>query len=323
MGRMGRVLGLLVVLALGFVRPAEAFLEGAEAAYRRGVVLEKQGNYTAALVEYQAALQHYPNYYYAYRQIGNCYVRLQQTPKAIEAYDQYLSAAPMDATVRDYNARLKQLQAPGAATAKPGPQNNGAYFVAVELTPLFLSADDTNALVPDGSTKAKAPLGLAYGVEGGWKHSSGFFVKAGFFTGASKSHTWKESSDLITNTMQSSLSGYYIAPGYDYKLPIGLPISVGGELQLGQAQISGKYSTEVAGSKTDNGFGQTVTLLQPRLKADYLLSEHLNLGASLGLNNAELGKVAIDGGNLKTQKNEDAKVSYNAPLLSVGASWTF
>ena len=322
MGRMGKVFGLLVVLALGLVRPAAAFLEAAEAAYRRGVVLEKQGNYESALVEYQAALQHYPNYYYAYRQIGNCYVRLQQTPKAIEAYDQYLSAAPMDATVRDYNNRLKQAQGPSAEAPKPGSQS-GAYFVAVELTPLFLSADDINALVPDDSTKAKAPLGLAYGLEGGWKHSSGFFVKAGYFTGAAKNHSWKENSDLTSNSLQTSMSGYYIAPGFDYKLPIALPLSVGGELRLGQAQIAGKYSSDTQGSKSDNSFSQSVTLLQPRLKADYLLSQHLTLGASLGLNSAELGKVEVSGGTLKTQKNEDAKISYNAPLLSVGANWTF
>ena len=325
MSRLRQMLGMgLLTVALLAARPAAAFLEGAEAAYRRGVVLEKQGNDSAALIEFQAALQHYPNYYYAYREIGNCFVRTQQRAKAVQAYDQYLSANPMDAQVRDYNARLKQSL--GASSPKVGAAKAASgFFASLELAPIFLSTDDMNALVPDGSTKAgSSAMALSYGLEGGWLHSSGAFIKAGFFTGASKSHNWKESNDLVKASMQSSLTGLYIAPGFRYQLPIPLPLALSGELRIGTATVSGKYLSEVdGGGKSEYAFSTGVTLIQPRLKADYRVMEHLDLGLSLGFNSAELSKIAITDGNLKTQKNEDAKVSYNAPLLSMGVSWAF
>jgi tetratricopeptide (TPR) repeat protein len=325
MSRFHWIACLSLLTALSLARPVLADLAGAEAAYRRGVLLEKQGNDRDALVEYQDALQHYSTYYYAYRQIGNCEVRLGQRAKAVEAYEQYLAADPMDANVRDYTARLKKSLSPSPATAPAQEaESQQGYFASVELSPLFLSAGDVNALVPDGSTKASAPVAMSYGIEGGWRHASGLFIKAGFFSGAAKAYSWKQDSDTTTMTIQSSLSAFYVAPGYRYQLPLSLPIAISAELRLGQAQVSGTYTSDFSGvSKSQNSFSTGVTLLQPRLQADYLLMPHLSAQLSLGFNSADLSPVSIANGNLKTTTGDDAKISYDAPLLSAGLSWAF
>lgn len=316
-----RALVLILALGLGFSQPAHASLEGAEAAYRRGAALERSADYESALVEYQGALAHYPNYFYAWRQIGNCYVRLHQTDKALDAYDHYLAAKPTDLQVKDYADKLRHLApAVGAASG----QAFTPFYAGLVLHPVFLGVADINALVPDGSTKAGGSVALGYGVEGGWRHPSGAYVQAGWFSGLSKGNSWKESADTINKTVTATMSGFYVAPGYRMRLPLSWPVEVGGHLGLGLANLGFEYTTDISGlSKTTISASQSPLLVLAELRADTKVWKELELSAGLGYQSAQMSKISTDNGDLKDQQGGNAKLDMSGLRLDLGAHWCF
>lgn len=323
-----RAIALILALGLGLSQAAHASLADAEAAYRRGAALERSGDSEGALVEYQAALAHYPDYFYAWRQIGNCYVRLRQAPRAVDAYDHYLTAKPMDNQVREYNDRLRRAYgSPSAAiggTATGSGQAAAPFYVGLALHPVFLSVADINALVPDGANKASASVAMGYGVEGGWRHSSGAYLQAGWFSGLSKGNSWKESSDLVNKTVNASMSGFYLAPGYRMKLPIRWPVNVGGHLGLGLANLGFDYTTEIVSvQKTTVSASQSLLLVLADLRADALVWKQLELSAGLGYQSAQMPKISTDNGDLKDQQGGNAKLDMSGLRLDLGLHWDF
>jgi len=324
-----RALTLFMALGLVFSRPAHASLEEAESAYRRGAALERSADAESALVEYQGALAHYPNYFYAWRQIGNCYVRLRQMPKAIDAYNHYLAAKPTDLQVRDYADKLRKAYGEPHASlvtaTDTGGEGRPAFYAGLVLSPVFLGMDDINALVPEGSTKAGSNLGLAYGLEGGWRHPSGFYVQAGGFMGLAKNHSWKENADLTDVSVKSSMSGFYLAPGYRMRLPVSLSIIVGGHLGVGLANIAFDHTSEMKslGTKSSTSVNASPMLIVAEANAEYQVLPQLGIVAGLGYQSAELAKLDGGNGNLKNAKGEDAKLDFKGLRLNLGARWLF
>lgn len=323
-------------LAIFAAIPAHASVADAAEAYRRGATLERSGDYEAALVEYQAALAHEPNYFYAYRQIGNCQVRLRQPQRALEAYDRYLAARPGDVQMRDYADRLRasvmasgQGGTGGGGSGTPaGSAQSGGFYAGADLQAVMLSADDINALVPEGSSKGSGGMGLAYGVEGGWRHPSGFFLQGAWFTGLSKNQSWKENSDMTTTSVKESMSGFYLAPGYRQRLPIKLPISVSGLLGVGMANFSYEYNSKMESggvtlSETKVSASGAPMLIVAQAQADYEVIPHLNLGLDLGYQSAELTKIDGSNGNLKDAKGGDAKADFKGARVGLSATWAF
>lgn len=326
---------LLAFLVFCLAAPAPASLADAEAAYRRGAALERDGDCEGALVQYQAALGHYPHYFYAHRQMGNCYARLGQPQRALQSYDQYLAARPTDTVVADYAQRLRQHLGAPAAQPLAQPVNGGVvpgrqaqgFYAGLAVNPVFLGVEDINALVPDGSTKASAPMGLAYGIEAGWRHASGFYVQGGWFTGLAKNHSWKEDGDITEVSVKQSMSGFYLAPGFRSRLPIQLPISVGGHLGVGVASLAYEHK-----SKTTVGFSSSESttsvnagpmLTVAELRADWQMTPQLGLNLGLGWQGAELNKIEGSNGPLKNAKGGDAKADFKGMRMGLGAQWSF
>jgi tetratricopeptide (TPR) repeat protein len=334
------VIAALAVLG-GLPIQALASLTEAEAAYRRGATLERSGDCEAALVEYQAALGHYPHYFYAHRQIGNCYIHLRQSARALEAYDRYLMARPTDTVVADYAQRLRQSL--GASAPSPGVQgvNGGGgggsradagrqdpgFYAGLGLGLVMLGVEDINAFVPDGSTKATAPMGLAYGIEGGWRHASGFYVQGAWFSGLAKTHSWKEDSDITEVSVKQSMSGFYLAPGFRSRLPIKLPISVGGHLGVGLASLAFEHKSKTtlgpSSSESTTSVNAGPMLVLAEARADYAVTPQLSLNLGLGYQSAELTKIEGSNGTLKNAKGGDAKADFKGMRFGAGATWSF
>jgi tetratricopeptide (TPR) repeat protein len=311
---------LLTILGPGLAGPLAASVEDAASAYRRGAALERAGDNASAVVEYQASLAHDPAYFYAWRQIGNCYARERLYASAVDAYQHYLDAKPGDAAVRAYSDRLRQ------AAHLPAPSNN-EFYAGLALHPVLLSVADFAAMVPDGSTKPSGGLGVAYGVEGGWRHSSGAYVQAGYLMGLSKRHQWKESNDTVTNTLSAGLSSFYVAPGYQMRLPLGwgVPISVGGHLGLGLAALSYEYDNEIpsAGIKNDTAVSQSGLFWMAQAHAEARVWRGLDLGAALGYQGAQLSEIDGSNGAIKDTQGNNAKLDMGGLLLELSAHYSF
>jgi tetratricopeptide (TPR) repeat protein len=311
---------LILIACLSLAQAAHASLEDAAAAYRRGAALERAGDNSDAVVEYQASLAHDPAYFYAWRQIGNCYARLRLYSAALEAYQHYLDAKPDDAAVRAYAQRLRQAQHVPAPAASE-------FYAGLALHPVLLSVADFAAMVPDGSTKPSGGLGLACGIEGGWRHSSGAYVQAAYLMGLAKRHQWKESNDTVTNTLSAGLSGFYVAPGYQQRVASawGIPISVGGHLGLGLAALSYEYDNEIpsAGIKDDTAVSQSSLLWVAQAHAEARVWQGLDLGLALGYQGAQLSEIDGSNGAIKDTQGNNAKLDMGGLLMELSAHYSF
>src|SRR5260221_2225934 len=90
--RSARAVLLGVLLLPGI--PAQATLEGAKAAFMRGLAKERAKDYQVAIAYYEDALKEYPSYIYANKQLGNCYYYVGDREKSLENFDAYLSYKP-------------------------------------------------------------------------------------------------------------------------------------------------------------------------------------------------------------------------------------
>jgi hypothetical protein len=89
--------------------------------YQRGMLLEKQKNYQAALAEFQAVPKGKADYVKASKEIGTCHYYLGERDQAVTAYDLYLELNPADTDMRSFVDGLrKSLPAP-AVTPVPTP----------------------------------------------------------------------------------------------------------------------------------------------------------------------------------------------------------
>lgn len=343
-------LRLLTLIFLLAPQGAFAFLEGAEAAFRRGQQYERLKNYSAAIVEYQSALSFYPNYFYAHRQIGNCYAFQQQPAKALEAYDKYLSANPMDSQVRAYADRLRgglgfpplnqELSQGGvqvastAAMAGQGPaQPQGfglrigglkkGFFAGAQAGMVMLNVDDINALVSEGSKKASASPGIAYGALAGWQHDSGFYVLGAYESGLNKAHNWEDPDISSLKTSASTVySHYYVAPGFQVRLLDRL--SLGAQLGFGQGTYTGTVKSEIGGTElSKQSFTQAAQVMLYELKGEYMATPNFGVHAILGMQSGELAKAESGSSNIKDAKGNDAKFNYSGLRLGLGAEWHF
>jgi len=337
-----RTLPLAVSLLLGCAGLAHASLEDAADSYRRGAAMERAGDNADALVEYQAALGHDPQYFYAWRQMGNCYVRLRQVPKAIDAYDRYLAAKPDDLAVRDYAERLRKAADPAAGTGRWTGLGSGSgsgassgtasaparneFFAGVLLRPVLMGTSDLAAMVPSGASgPSGSSLGLGYGLEGGWRHASGFYGVLGYYTGLNKNFSWTQNSGAETNAITSHMGGFYVGPGYRYRLPLAWPLSVEADLGIGQAQLSYAYTVSLQGQGqvSSVSVNQAATLLVADLKAVARLWQGLDLEAGLGYQGAALGQMNGPNGTIQDAQGNNAKLDDSGLDATVAVEYGF
>lgn len=112
MSRIVGMLGLVAVLLVAARAQAEPSAQAVKAAkqhYIEGKKFQDAANYDAAIVEYEAAHKLAPKPVLLFN-IGQCYRLKGDKQKAIDAYEQFLAAAPDDpvaADARDYVTTLK------------------------------------------------------------------------------------------------------------------------------------------------------------------------------------------------------------------------
>src|SRR5947209_1237977 len=100
-------LGLAVFVFFNVLIPARADFERAQAAYLRGMQKEKKLDYQAAEAEYRSSLAADPRYYWAYKRIAACRYSLGDKAGALQDYDRYVAANPIDLEARQYAASLR------------------------------------------------------------------------------------------------------------------------------------------------------------------------------------------------------------------------
>ncbi len=97
---INKVILVLIIIQMAACGKDER-LRQAETYFHKGLVLEKEGNFSSAAAQYQAALLAFPAYKEARFQLGNVYDKLNLPAKAREEYLLYIETDPNDA--RAYN----------------------------------------------------------------------------------------------------------------------------------------------------------------------------------------------------------------------------
>jgi len=108
---------LLLILTPGLCRADD--LELALSHYRKGVSLESTRNYVQAIQEFQESLSLAPYYFWANRELGNCFYYLGDKDHSINAYKRYLEEDPDD---RSLNSFLTNYE--GKGEGKSGNSEN-------------------------------------------------------------------------------------------------------------------------------------------------------------------------------------------------------
>lgn len=140
--------GLALLLGLLLGAGLQADVKEAQAAYGRGLALERAKDYQAAITEYEASLAAEPRYAYAKRQIGTCRYYLGDKVGALKAYDNYLAVVSTDAQTRAFADKLRdQLKAAGVtvgggeAGSSEAAGGSGSAAAAEAVKPWRLGAD--------------------------------------------------------------------------------------------------------------------------------------------------------------------------------------
>ena len=103
---------LAAVLLLGAALPGSAqaaALEDADALFTRGEALAAQGNWKEALGLYIQAYQTYPKATYVFK-IANAYVKLDNLPRALDAYLLFNQYEPSDQVAKRIAAEVAKLE---------------------------------------------------------------------------------------------------------------------------------------------------------------------------------------------------------------------
>ena len=278
-------------------------MPGAQAAYSRGLAQEKAKNYGQAIKEYEASITAYPNYYWAYRQMGTCYYLTGDRSKAITAYQRYLYANPKDEKVKVFlNSIEPSKQSPqsteSASTASvllDSPVNH-RFRLALDGSLISLNALDMKKFGGSGNVSSvngpdsTTNFGLGIGV--GYLFLPGLEAFARIGLGPNKSTTFTTPAAPGAQGIVSLTElNFLVGPCYHWFFGRQ---SVGLGFGIGMAFLSGSYNqTWAAFPQINGGYAMTGSTLvyEPELSYEFSFNNSWSILAGLGYRNARFGSI--------------------------------
>ena len=326
--KLSRLLLISLILALAPAFAIATPADDAKAAYMRGAAKEKAQDYKGAIDEYQGALKAYPGYFYANKQIGNCYYRLGKPAEAIEQYDIYLAKAPNDAATKNFadSLRAKAGAAPKEKVAKKEAAKgdgemglNPAFYLGFGFG--MISNDGSD--LTKGSTGASVALGLNFLEELhlGYQWPNGLAVEGGY----------QNFNRLATVTYGSSSSGggtayvigdttFFVEPLYRFQM--AKRITLDGGLQLGYTSTSLTFASVASSSSSSSSSslalsGSGITFM-PEGRVNFMLGRRVGLHLGAGY---RIATITVKGSSASTSSSGSSSSGGSGDLNNGGLTY--
>jgi hypothetical protein len=323
-----RVLVVLAALSVPFGLRADA--DGAKAAYMRGIQKEKAKDYGAAANEYLAAVAAYPNYYWAYKQLGTCYYYMGNKPKAVEYYDKYLTYAPQDTAIKKFADSIRP-----AGSAAPAEVASSVGQVAPPLKHWGLGLDlgfntyamgDWNKVFSSGGSGTGGTINSGLGLAGDFRYrftpswwaglNVGYLMASSTYTGPAGSGT----------TVNIGLPALLLGPegGYSFEnvlqhLNLNLGLGAGYLMLMGASSTGsssgGGYSSSWTDTYSGSGFGMRIFG-----SADWYFLPSLSAGMTLGYRLASASSITDNYSSQFTYGGSTTSSSSSATLKNSDGS---
>ena len=319
---------MFMVMALLFFAATQvhATAEGAKAAFMKGLAKEKAKDYQGAITDYQAALQEYPGYIYANKQMGNCYYYMGDKAQALKNYDAYLAVKKDDATTKAFADKMRPAgdsAAQGAEGSSEGSKVkiNPSFYLGPTLSYMMIGGDD---LITGISGATVSTVAFAGGLNLGYQLDNGFFVGGGYELLARVSTVGFSASgfsgaaaiDVISESV------FFVEPGY--RFPLSRKIALLGGLKLGYASDSLTFGSSSSSSVAAVAITGSGLMYEPEAGIQFILGHRVGLNLNLGYRIDSVTPSAVGGVAISSSGSAPAFSIVNSGMqLSLGLNIYF
>jgi hypothetical protein len=213
------------------------------------------------------------------------------------------------------------------ASLQAGITGNGTMHGDVGIGGMMVSGADLNRNFksPTYDPNFGDALSLMVGVQGGYLTSFGFYMDLGFDVGPMRTITSKKTTTLLgapyTVDEKIDFTQYRLLAIPGFMLPLGSKLLLSGQIGLGYAMVSGKYTQKITWAGTSES-GYTITGsgfdYVPEVRLQYLMNPRMSAGLAVGWNGSKFSEIngcCGTGGYSGATFNNPAK-------NSAGEKWT-
>lgn len=296
--------------------------------------------YPAAIAEYKASLAYADNYFWAHKQLGNCFYAMGDRAQALAEYELYLKSNRKDVQVQKIvdllkDAKPERVEEPDDPFRFFGIEVNGGYGTYA-LSEYNQAASAGHLSGAHGGGEGSINLRFRFMprllVEGGIQFMSISAVGKKDTSSVGGGYVISDHLDEEYDfpIMSTQLGVSYVAPLFAAK---SLFLRAGGFITYDALTGAGlksteKYSSVGGGSvvswektQTDNFSGSGVGA-RGQIGADWFFGEHFSITANVGYRHLKIPSIAVgSGGNLMSVTGQDVALDFSGFLTNVGVCW--